>query len=258
MPDDKPFRLGLFADGPVGRAAVAFVLATRPQDLRLLVVNTADFASSIGLDTAAPNAPTMLSWDELQRPSGQARAVSLQLDTIVLCWWPHLIRGPLLQLARRHTLNMHPSLLPHCRGKDPNFWCLVEGRPHGVTIHHVDQSVDGGDIAFQKQIPVSWEDTGETLYRKAEAAMIDLFKESYQVIAADAVPRRKQDSSSGSFHRRAELDPASLIDLDATCSARALLNLLRARTFPPHPACRFADGGETYEVRITVKKLTTT
>jgi methionyl-tRNA formyltransferase len=258
MPDDKPFRLGLFADGPVGRAAVTFVLATRPQDLQLVVVNTPDFASSVGLDTAAANAPAVLSWDELMTPPGQQRAVSLELDAIVLCWWPYLIRGPLLQLARRHILNMHPSLLPHCRGKDPNFWCLVEGRPHGVTIHHVDQSVDGGDIAFQKPIPVSWEDTGETLYRKAEAAMIDLFKESYDAIATDAVPRLKQDASRGSFHRRAELDAASLIDLDATYSARDLLNLLRARTFAPHPACRFADGGERYEVRIAVKKLTAT
>jgi methionyl-tRNA formyltransferase len=207
------------------------------------------------LDTAA-SAPAVLSWDELLTPPGQQWATSLQLDAIVLCWWPHLIRGPQLGLARRHILNMHPSLLPHCRGKDPNFWCLVEGRPHGVTIHHVDQSVDGGDIAFQKQIAVSWEDTGETLYRKAEAAMIDLFKESYDAIAADAVPRRRQDSASGSFHRRAELDPASLIDLGATYSGRELLNLIRARTFPPHPACRFIDGGETYEVRIAVKKLT--
>jgi methionyl-tRNA formyltransferase len=173
---------------------------------------------------------------------------------LVLCWWPHLIKGPLLRLGRQ-TLNMHPSLLPHCRGKDPNFWCLVEGRPFGVTIHHVDESVDGGAIAFQAGIPVSWEDTGETLYRKAEAAMIALFRQSYHAIATGSVPSIPQEPSQGSLHRRAELDAASRLDLDATYSLREVLNRLRARTFAPHPACRFADGEEVYEVRVTIRKV---
>jgi len=250
------FRLGLFADGPVGRAAVEFVLASHPQDLKLLVANSLDFVKSLGLDGSAGSGDlTVMLWEELATEAGRQKARTHELDTVVLCWWPHLIKGALLELGRRHTLNMHPSLLPHCRGKDPNFWCLVEGRPFGVTIHHVDASVDGGAIAFQAAIPTSWEDTGETLYRKAEAAMIDLFKRSYEAIATNAVPRLAQDLSGGSFHRRAELEPASQLDLDETYAVRDLLNRLRARTFPPHPGCRFEDAGEVYEVRIAIKKV---
>jgi methionyl-tRNA formyltransferase len=164
------------------------------------------------------------------------------------------LRREFLNLGQRITLNLHPSLLPHCRGKDPNFWTIVEGRPFGVSIHHVVAEIDAGDIAFQREISHDWEDTGKTLYRKAEHTIVELFADAYPRIVNFDVPRHPQATASGSFHMRKELDPRSLIDLDRQYTAREILNLLRARTFEPHPACRFVDGGETYEVRVSIRR----
>ena len=77
-----------------------------------------------------------------------------------------------------------PSLVRHGRGKDPNFWAIVEEVPFGVTIHHVNATTDGGDIAFQQEIAVTWEDTGATLYAKALVAMEELLQKSLPVIVA--------------------------------------------------------------------------
>jgi methionyl-tRNA formyltransferase len=244
----------MFADGPVGRAAVEWVLSTHPGDLRLLVTTTSDFAESILRDRQVTERPIILLWDELLTDAGERRTAALELDTIVLAWWPFLLRAGQLGLARRHVLNLHPSLLPAGRGKDPNFWALVEERPFGVTLHHVDSTVDGGDVAFQARIPVTWLDTGETLYRQAEVAMLELFKSSYSAIAAGSVPRIPQ-GSAGTSHRRAELEPASRLELDRSYRLRDLLNVLRARTFPPHPGCRFQEGEDIYEVRVAIQKV---
>ncbi len=46
-----------------------------------------------------------------------------------------------------------------------------------------------------------------------------------------------------------------MIDLDKSYKARDLLNIIRARTFYPHPAAYFVDGGEKYEVRIDIKRV---
>jgi len=83
--------------------------------------------------------------------------------------------------------------------------------------------------------------------------MIDLFKESYPDFRQFNLPRYKR-TSKGTFHLAKELDPASVIDLDKEYRARDLLNLLRARTFAGHPACWFEDGGEKFEVRVSIKK----
>jgi methionyl-tRNA formyltransferase len=250
-----PFRLGLFADGAVGRRIVEHVLAEHPGDLALLVVRSDEIPAWLaGAMRGGADGPTVMPWEELRTPAGARRAAALALDTIVLAWWPFLVAAAERRLARRHFLNLHPSLLPHGRGKDPNFWALAEARPFGVTIHHVDDTIDGGDIAFQEPIATGWSDTGESLYRKAEAEIAALFARSYAAIASGAVPRMPQPPG-GSFHRRAELDPASRLDLDGSYRLRDLLNLLRARTFPPHPACRFEDGEDVFEVRVSIDKV---
>jgi methionyl-tRNA formyltransferase len=179
---------------------------------------------------------------------------ALAPDLIVLAWWPHVVQAELLAVPRLGTLNLHPSLLPHNRGKHYNFWNLVEDVPFGVSIHWVVPDVDAGDVAFQAPIEKSWEDTGGTLYGKAQEAIVRLFRESLPAIRAGRIPRRAQDLGAGSFHKARELEPASRIELDRSTTPRALLNLLRARTFPPHPAAWFSEGGRAYEVRVSIRR----
>lgn len=171
-----------------------------------------------------------------------------------LIWWPWIIDVPLIQLPRRGFINTHPSLLPFNRGKHYNFWTIVEQAPFGVSLHFVEEGIDCGDIIAQASIPYGWEDTGATLYSAASRAMIDLFKNVYPYIREGSFSRKPQDLSRGSFHRSSELEVASKIDLESRYLARDLLNLLRARTFPGHPACWFKDNDQIYEVRVEIKR----
>jgi hypothetical protein len=56
------------------------------------------------------------------------------------------------------------------------------------------------------------------------------------------------------LHYAKEIDAASTIELDKIYTARELVNRLRARTFFGHPACRFEDNGETYEITVNIKR----
>ncbi len=175
-------------------------------------------------------------------------------DIGVLAWWPKIIRRPLLAMPKQGFINTHPSLLPYNRGKHYNFWALVEQAPFGVSLHFVEEETDSGDIVTQANLPYDWGDNGATLYAKACHETVRLFKETYPIIRTLTIPRHKQDLSQGSFHYAWELEPASVIDLDQHYKARDLLNLIRARTFPGHPACWFSDAGSDYEVRIEIKR----
>lgn len=177
-----------------------------------------------------------------------------RFDLGILAWWPKIISPELMALTERGFINTHPSLLPYNRGKHYNFWALVEQAPFGVSLHYVDEGIDSGDIVAQQSIPYDWEDTGETLYVKAGQAMVDLFKSAYPSFRGGALQRIPQDLSKGSLHYAKEIDVASKIDLDRSYPARELLNLLRARTFPGYPSCRFEDGGELYEIRVKIER----
>jgi methionyl-tRNA formyltransferase len=243
-------RIGIFADGKVGYSILGKLLTYAPESVFALVIDTE--AVPDGFDI--PEGCETKRWRDQDEGERADWLRSRQLDIIILAWWPYLLKGAVLN-AVPVILNTHPSLLPYCRGKDPNFWAIVESAPYGVTLHHVNAAIDAGDIAFQKEISVSWADTGETLYQKALTGMVALFEEALPTIVHGTIPRIPQ-TDAGSLHYRSQLEPASVIDLDAPTTARDVLNRLRARTFLTHPACRFSDGNDVYEVRVTIDKLT--
>jgi methionyl-tRNA formyltransferase len=242
-------RLLLFCDSHVGSAIFHHLLQEYPEDLGAVVTTR---KNSIFESAFQHDIPAFVFESEEQFTS--AISTNSRFDLGLLAWWPKIISAQIISLTKGGFINTHPSLLPYNRGKHYNFWALVEQAPFGVTLHYVNDNIDAGDIVAQNSISYGWEDTGETLYKQASQAMINLFIDSYPMIRAGKVLRVAQDLTRGSFHYGKEIDEASRIDLDNIYTARKLLNLLRARTFPGHPACEFIENGLAYEVTVKIKR----
>lgn len=240
----------LFADSDVGFEIVKFAVSNFPANLSAVVVtdNQNDIAKYV---RASGVSVRILVWRSPDALSFMSSLRQIAADIVLLTWWPFIAKEE-LACGQVVTLNFHPSLLPHNRGKNPNFWSLVDEEPFGVSIHHVVLEIDAGPIAFQREIPYDWSDTGGSLYKKGLTEIVDLFKANYKRILALDIPCDQQDLRAGSFHWARELDPKSQIDLDAPTTARQLFNLLRARTFPPHRSCQFTDADKTYDVKIEI------
>ena len=240
----------LMADQSVGFEIAQWLLSEYRQDISLVVTTSEnkilDLAKQLNVD--------YLVFESTNQVYTAMKESNIDFDIGFLVWWPKIIKQPLLNMPRYGFINTHPSFLPHNRGKHYNFWALVEQSPFGVSLHFVEDGVDNGDIVAQDLISYDWEDNGESLYNKAQNAMVNLFKKAYPKILNLGFARQKQDVNSGSFHLANEINKASQINLDDTYKARDLLNLLRARTFPSYPACWFKDGVNEYEVRIEIKR----
>ncbi|MDQ8021345.1 MAG: formyltransferase family protein [Moraxellaceae bacterium] len=242
----------LMCDALVGSAIAEWLLLNYPADLGAIVTTSENDTSRAA---RKKNVPTFVFESEEQLTEDLSGLAAFDIG--LLAWWPKLVSPSILALSNGGFLNTHPSLLPHNRGKHYNFWALVEQVPFGVSLHFVDAGIDSGDIVAQRVIPYGWEDTGETLYGKAARAMIELFKSAYPDIRSGQISRTPQDLTQGSLHYAKDINPASVIDLDQTYTARALLNLLRARTFAGHPACSFEEDGQVYEVRVNIERKST-
>lgn len=240
-------KIGLFVDGQVGDK-ICEIFEEKNVSPHIVVFN-ADGGKNKAekLKQAFPDA-AVISWSEF-------KSSDQKFDLGILAWWPFILKADQITRAATGYLNFHPSFLPYGRGKNPNFWALVDQTPFGVTLQWVDETIDGGDIAFQREIETGWLDTGKTLYEKALAEIVELFRENFQQIVTGDIPRRPQPEGFVTHYMK-ELDPASALDLNKSVITRDLLNLLRARTFPPHAACHFTDeNGEKYEVRIEITKI---
>ncbi len=61
--------------------------------------------------------------------------------------------GPkLLALPRRGCLNLHFSLLPRHRGREPLFYAMLAGEGAGVTVHWMTPRLDAGGIVAQQAL----------------------------------------------------------------------------------------------------------
>jgi methionyl-tRNA formyltransferase len=178
----------------------------------------------------------------------QVRELKAKMGISVM--YGYLLKKDFLEMLPLGCLNLHPGYLPYNRGAHPNVWSIVEGTPAGVTLHYVDEGIDTGDIVRQKAVAVACNDTGESLYHKLESAALDLLKETWPAIERGQIQRVAQHREQGTFHRQADLSRIDEIHLDQSCRAEDLLNLLRARTFPPYPGAFFRHNGRKVHVRV--------
>ena len=186
---------------------------------------------------------------QLGDPAVRAALAELRADAALSVYFGYLVPPEVLHLFPRGAINLHPALLPYNRGANPNVWSLIDKTPAGVTLHYLDAGVDTGDIIAQEPVPIAPTDTGETLYHKLEQAGLDLLRRVWPLFEQGRAPRAPQPAGGGS-HRLRDLDRLDEIDPDATVRAGDLLDLLRARTFPPYRGAYVRAGGEKIYLRL--------
>jgi methionyl-tRNA formyltransferase len=248
-------KIGIFANDKVG-CEIIKIFAEKKQRLAFLVINHDgdDTINTAIVEAAKDIVKKIFRYKRNIQTAVLSSIKAIQPDLIVLAWWPYIINEQWLRIPQTRWLNVHPSFLPYGRGKDPNFWAIRDREPFGVTIHSVDRGVDTGPIAFQNRIKVHWEDDGRTLYNKATREIVSLFRNNFEKIVSSNIPTIKQEDDKATCHQRCELEEASKINLDSSYQARDLLNLIRARTFPPHPGAWFEENGVKYDVRIKIRR----
>lgn len=162
----------------------------------------------------------------------------------------YIMKPPLIRLFPDGVLNLHPSYLPYNRGAHPNVWSIVEGTPAGATLHYIDEGVDTGDIVAQRQVEVALSDTAKSLYHKLEQTCIELFQDAWSAIEEGRAPRVTQTEEAGTTHRVRDLATLDRLDLERQYTGKELIDILRARTFPPHPGVLIEQGDERVYVRV--------
>ncbi len=182
---------------------------------------------------------------------------ALKPDIAVSVMFGYILHDPLIRVFPQGVINLHPSYLPYNRGAYPNVWSIIDGTPAGATLHYIDEGVDTGDIIARKQVDVLPYDTGQSLYHKLESAAFDLFCEAWPSVRDGQAPRTAQPQG-GTTHRVRDIESIDRIELDRPTTARELINLLRARTFPPYHGAYFEADNQRVYLRLELTPETDT
>ena len=124
--------------------------APPPGDLPMLSSPVASNAMHVAAQANIP----ILEVGSLKDPRAYDVLDRLAPDLICVACFPRLLPKRWLDRPKFGCLNLHPSLLPAYRGRDPLVDQLKAGEKHtGVTLHFMDEGADTGDIVSQVEVP---------------------------------------------------------------------------------------------------------
>jgi len=132
-------------------------------------------------------------------------------DLVVSFGYRQKISSEVLAGASRPVLNLHMSYLPFNRGAHPNFWSFYDGTPAGISIHELDDTIDGGPVCFQKLVNFDNEEqTFATTYDRLFAELEELFCVHAEALLSGEYEARPQ-RGKGTSHCAADL-PGEMTD----------------------------------------------
>jgi methionyl-tRNA formyltransferase len=171
---------------------------------------------------------------------GARALVSVQYDQI--------LHGNLFREIGCPCLNLHFALLPRHRGVAPIAWAILTGDAEaGVTLHHMVEEIDAGDLIARRAVPIRADETARELYESVSGACVELFRESYPFPPELLVRRLVQDGSLASYHRKGDFD-FSQRGIEWGRPAPELQRWIRALIFPPMQYPETTLGGRTLRV----------
>jgi methionyl-tRNA formyltransferase len=161
----------------------------------------------------------------------RAQLTAIRPDAIIVVGYGRIIPQWMLDLPPLGNINLHASLLPKYRGAAPVQWAIARGETvTGVSTMRIDAELDTGDILLQREIPITPEDTAETLAPRMAAIGADLMVETLHGMQAGKIHPRPQDNAKTTLAPILKKEDGRI---DFRRPAQEILNRLRG--FQPWP-----------------------
>ena len=186
----------------------------------------------------------------VRQPSGvreetvlaEIRSMAPQLLVVVA--YGKILPPELLEIPTVAAINVHSSLLPKYRGAAPINWAILCGETEtGVTVQHLGEALDAGDIITVKKTPIDPEEDAGQLYDRLSLLGAEALSEAVRELAAGQAPRIPQGEAEGPY---AAMLSREMSPIDWNKSAQAIVNQIRGLI--PWPCATMALQGETVKV----------
>lgn len=173
----------------------------------------------------------------------------LSPDCIVVAAYGQILPKTILDLPKYGCINVHASLLPKYRGAAPIQHCIVNGeRATGVTIMHMAEGLDTGDMILWEETPITETMTASELHDRLSALGASLLLRAIEKIengTAERIPQKDADSCYASMISK------EMCRIDFTKPMAEVYNFIRGMSASP---CAFTVlGGKRLKVYFAEK-----
>ena len=207
--------------------AIKFVLSKIKKKNILVLPNPSDF----GKDSWQPSLKAYALKKKIQ-------IISLkQLYSLKMLFLFSLEYESIFQVknfASQNLYNFHFSILPKYRGCHPNYMQILNGEKYsGVTLHKINNKVDGGHILDVSKFKIKTNDTAFDNYKTLMKHSVKLFKKNFFKILNERTKLKKQKLKYGSYFNRKSVNYLEKKYINYKKPSLKIHNKIRAMIFPP-------------------------
>ncbi|HEY8901990.1 MAG TPA: methionyl-tRNA formyltransferase [Chthoniobacterales bacterium] len=242
-------RVVYMGTGDIGLPALRSLLA-RPGCEVVAVVTQPDRPAGRGKRLRAPETRivaeaagvSVLQPEKMRAPAAVAELAAFAPDVIVVMAYGQILPRSVLDLPRLACLNLHASILPRHRGAAPIQASILAGDAEtGVTVMHMAEGLDTGDMLLTRSFPIAPDETGGSLHDRLADLAPEALAAALDLLEAGSAPRFPQDDALATYAGRLTRDDGRI---DWTRPAVEIERLVRAMN--PWPAAStelpLADG----------------
>lgn len=121
-------------------------------------------------------------------------------DVMIVIAFGQILPKEILEMTPYGCINVHASLLPKYRGAAPIQWSIIDGEEvTGVTTMQMDEGLDTGDMILKTEVPITEEETGESLHDKLAEAGAKLCVETLKAVENHTAIFEKQGESPTAY-----------------------------------------------------------
>lgn len=165
---------------------------------------------------------------------------ALKPDISAVVAYGMLIPKRIIDLPRISTINVHGSVLPKYRGAAPMQYSVLNGdKTAGVTVMHVSEGLDAGDIILSREIPVGENETFGELHDRLSVLGAEALVEAISELEAGTVQRIAQNPAEVSFAPSISKEECVI---DWSRPAQSVHNRVRGLSPIPGAVTHMSDG----------------
>mgnify|MGYP001060148766 CR=1 FL=1 len=193
----------------------------------------------IALEAGIP----VLQPERLRNEEAVAQLRELSPDLIVVMAYGQILPKSVLEIPKTACINLHASLLPRHRGAAPIQAAILAGDAEtGITVMHMAEGLDTGDMILAKRIPIRRRETAGTLHDRLADLAASALEEALDQFEQGTARREPQDDAVATYAGRLNREDGRI---DWNRDACAIERHIRAMNPWPSAFCEMPlrDGG---------------
>ncbi|MFA6314871.1 MAG: methionyl-tRNA formyltransferase [Candidatus Paceibacterota bacterium] len=173
---------------------------------------------------------------------------NLNVDVFIVASYGRILPKSLLDIPKKQTLNIHPSLLPEYRGPSPLPTMMIDDvKETGVSIMVLDSEMDHGPIVAQKNVIVTewptYEKFEEMMAREGARLLVEILPK-WMDGSVTALPQKHEYAT----YTKKVTKEDGLIDL----SANPYTNFRKIQAYHSWPQAYFIYKRDGRSIRVKI------